>query len=238
MDYDRNVSKFAVELISRLIVYKNEEITLPPEIELLKKVYNYDENPVFGIVAKDKSDTVWIAFRGTDNIIELIEDAMYRQKTFIGDQTQLLNMRRGMNPNAKCHSGFLSIYQRFREEIKEVINNYTNIVISGYSLGGAVATIAGLDIAYNLGKSAVVYTFASPMVGNKEFAEQVDSTVSVYRHINTCDIVHNLPNSVSPNFLCPSHPIMYQHCGIPIVFTDNWFSIANNHYITVYKNNT
>lgn len=228
--FNHQTGKFTVDMIARLIISKQRDsIQLPSDLTLLDKVYNYQENPVFGIITKDKLNTIWIAFRGTDNIVEFIEDAMFWQKE---DQIELVTSK---NISVKCHAGFLKVYKKFREQIINTVQGYQNIVITGYSLGGAIAILLGLDLS--LFKNVVVYTFASPMVGDKAFSELVDKSVRVYRYINSCDVVHNLPSAVSPNFLFPNFPFMYQQCGTPIMFTDNWLSVINNHYISVFTKN-
>lgn len=226
-DYSRDIAKFSADLVARLIIDKDSaSVTLPEGLTLLGKVYNFEEHPIFGIIAKDNHDTVWIAYRGTDNLVELVEDLFYGQFYQTAFTAEF--------PEAKCHIGFLAVYSKFKRDVRTFTANYTNIVISGYSLGGAIATLTGFDLRH---KNVVVNTFASPMVGNKAFAEEVDLHLPLYRHINTCDIIHNLPTSVSPNFIHPENPIFYQHCGEPVTFTDNWLSVTNNHNIAVYLEN-
>lgn len=238
-NFSKPIGKFSSDMIARLIVNKNNNhINLPPELTLLSRVYNFKERPVFGIIAKDVHGTLWIAFRGTDNIIEFIEDALYWQTTksipwthpWTNDEEQ---------QKILVHAGFNLVYNKFKHDIFDTVStdSFSNIIVTGYSLGGAVATLLGLDLKLKFNKSVSVYTFASPMVGNKDFAELVDKTIPVYRYINTCDIVHTLPNSVSPNFINPNKPFMYQHSGTPISFTDNWSSLSMNHYISVYSKN-
>lgn len=89
----------------------------------------------------------------------------------------------------------------------------THIYITGHSLGGALATIAGLDlVASNLGLRESIehkkianpihlYTFASPRVGNNIFAKTYNDLIKkgdikVYRFANTEDLVTNIPFSV------------------------------------------
>ena len=88
----------------------------------------------------------------------------------------------------------------------------------------------------NKGYITVVYNFASPRVGNPDFCDIINTTLPVYRIVNTADIIPTLPPSVSPNFLNNEKPYIYKHCGIGKYFTDNWSSLLNNHLMNVYNN--
>lgn len=104
-----------------------------------------------------------------------------------------------------------AIKEFYESEIAKHKN--THIYITGHSLGGALATIAGLDlVASNLGlkegikKEKIVnpihlYTFASPRVGDNIFADKYnelinDGHIQVHRFANTEDLVTNIPFSV------------------------------------------
>jgi len=47
------------------------------------------------------------------------------------------------------------------------------LLITGHSMGGALATLLGISYQ-NLGKSPLVITFGQPRVGNSAFAKFVD----------------------------------------------------------------
>jgi len=93
------------------------------------------------------------------------------------------------------------------ESVKKTINNVftegkkpENIYIAGHSLGAVLATISSLHISRLLrdiepeGKTKVsLYTFASPRVGNKAFAEECSKSFTTYRIVNTKDIVPEVP---------------------------------------------
>lgn len=69
------------------------------------------------------------------------------------------------------------------------------IYYTGHSLGGAMATIAAAISPEKLpNNTARLYTFGSPRVGNKEFAEVFDKTISTsYRIVWKDDIVPQIP---------------------------------------------
>lgn len=81
--------------------------------------------------------------------------------------------------------------------VEEVFNKYYSpgdeVFVSGHSLGGALATLATLHIGYLKNCQPVMYTFASPRVGNSGFAKYFKHKVSrAFRIANTEDIVPNL----------------------------------------------
>lgn len=78
----------------------------------------------------------------------------------------------GTNKKIRVHTGYITAYKACRDEIANRLkaSGKKKVVITGHSLGGAVATIAALDIKYNNPESSVdVVSFGSPRVGNKHF---------------------------------------------------------------------
>lgn len=74
------------------------------------------------------------------------------------------------------HGGFARTYEELREELLAAVEELqcASLAIVGHSLGAALATLASLEL--RMCHSATVrvpevWTFASPRVGNKEFAE-------------------------------------------------------------------
>lgn len=133
------------------------------------------------------------------------------------------------------HSGFYSIYKSIQISIHSKLKKYESktdvLVITGHSLGGALATLCAYGYAH---KNPFVYTFGSPRVGNPDFSNafnslygiiQGDSSeiANVWRVANDEDLVTELP----PSILTPS--ILYQHVGVPHSFSINLGSYTNNH---------
>ena len=66
--------------------------------------------------------------------------------------------------------------------------------MNGYSLGGALASLAALDITDNLEQVDSVYTFGCPRVGNSNFAAYYNSRVpNTFRVVNNRDTVAHMP---------------------------------------------
>jgi hypothetical protein len=120
----------------------------------------------------------WVIFTGTEFMDEFEMD-------FEGDQTQPTILSK-YQPGMLCHSGFYQIYSSLRDALKAAVGD-DEVIIAGHSLGGALSSIASLDL--NVVKTV---TFASPRVFNPLGANELSLT----RYFNTEDIVPELPPAV------------------------------------------
>lgn len=101
------------------------------------------------------------------------------------------------------HNGFYSAFKAFRPSLEEAMkfvrreHREAQLVVTGHSLGGALATLAGSYLRKK-GIHADIYTFGSPRVGNKAFASWVSnqSNGKTYRVTNKKDPVTSLPPEV------------------------------------------
>lgn len=81
----------------------------------------------------------------------------------------------------KVHGGFLHVYNLnrliVRDQVKAYLDRGWQIIFTGHSLGGAVATLAMLDNAaeFDIPDSRVsLITFGSPRVGDESFMDHVN----------------------------------------------------------------
>jgi triacylglycerol lipase len=239
-EFNFKVARFLADLCVRISSAVNKPFIQPKILKNELLMYDSNKNPIFGVLWSHNR-IAYIAFRGTMEAQEWIQNFTYQQKSFLMgnkmNQKHALFLNNSKNsPN--IHSGFLNVYNNFRnnlvEKIKEI--NPTQVIIGGHSLGGAIATICGLDLKI-LGYNTIVYNFASPRVGDDGFCDLVNkSNLPLYRIVNTCDIAPAFPMSVSPNFDNPENPFIYTHCGNGVYFTENWKSLVNNHIMGVYVN--
>lgn len=240
---------------SSIVIYSLEKAaqdnvkpTYPPELTIVKELYNDLSNPIFGAVFTDKNN-IWIAFRGTLAPQELAQDLQYTQDQLfnkkpakqISPSFLLKNIPTGSIPTGlipKVHEGFVQAYQNMREDMIKAIESIPNsttktIIVTGHSLGAAVSTLAGLDLKQLLYK-VVVYNFASPRIGDNAFITLVNSLLPLYRFVNICDMIPNMPPAVSPNLKDTNNPYFYEHAGTMIPFQVNRLSMLNNHLIPSY----
>lgn len=242
-DWDPDIAKYSAEIVYRIIKagIDNLEIEYPPELNVIKELYNNDEDPVFGSIVQSSDDSpIWICFRGTQTNNEWSQNLKMQQEAYksSSDQTEF-KIGNNSNEPPLIHKGFMEIYNNIRKEILDTLEKTNNdksrvIVVSGHSLGAAISTIVGFELSQKK-YQVVVYNYASPRIGNKVFSDLINnSSFNVFRVVNTEDIVPNLPASVTANFKDVDKPFIYMHCGILKSFTDNWLSKLNNHFITIY----
>ena len=123
----------------------------------------------FIAINNDESEVI-LAFRGSQELQDFITDVKCWLVPFTGGQ-------------GKVFSGFLKAWNSVKDQILlrlgQIITDpskYT-LIITGHSLGGALATIASVDI-FNYFKNKylkvpgqfIMVNFGAPMVGNKDFA--------------------------------------------------------------------
>ncbi|AJY77763.1 lipase [Paenibacillus beijingensis] len=147
----------------------------------------FDGKPAdFGFVLESEQAAV-LAFRGTNSVSDWVSD-------FMADQVDFTFVPGG----GLTHRGFTSLYSGARKQTMELLRKLPSskpLFVTGHSLGGALATLAALDISANTGLSApMVYTFGSPRVGDPVFVRAFNRAIPVsFRIENENDIVPHLP---------------------------------------------
>jgi hypothetical protein len=177
-----------------------------------------------------------ICFKGTSNIKDNYFNFNIYPKSYI-------------SPEIKVHHGFLSKYLSIKDvlmkHVKEIINNNDihKITCNGHSSGGAMASIAIIDIYKILGIKEEdnmileCVTFGSPRVGNREFINKYNECVNKsIRIVNWNDIIQYVP---------PPIPYLYKHLHKPLLLNEcreiknmNIYKyLKNSHGITRYIKN-
>jgi hypothetical protein len=161
------------------------------------------------LVGKSKTNpnVLIIAFRGTDNKCNGIEDARIAK-------TKLTSKSYKSYKDAKVHEGFNNVYRSLRDELRITVQtalkgdkNINTILITGHSLGGALANLCAVDMDhyYNRGDGKKIYpdgykfnlvTFGAPRVGDQKFADYVNKIPKLYRNVRVVydmDLVSQIP---------------------------------------------
>lgn len=235
---------------SSIVIYSLEKAAqnnvkpiYPLDLTIIKELYNDNTNPIFGAVFTDNFNRIWVAFRGTLEPQEWAQDLEYTQVPISNLNTKTQNrlafLRTDLNITPKVHEGFLNAYQNMRNTMLTAIDSIPNsqnkiIIVTGHSLGAAIATLAALDLKQSSYNNVVIYSFASPRIGDGAFISLVNTTLPLYRFVNICDIIPNMPPAVSPNLQDPNNPYIYEHAGTMIPFQVNRLSMINNHLIPAY----
>lgn len=218
----------------------NLVLPLPAPFDQMEIIYGTNpitqQSTMFAVYFYSQQyNTGAIVFSGTAFTSEFIEDFNYSQVPPAG----LHNLNApGLDP--LVHKGFYEIYMSIRNQIFQIINargglgSYTQFIVTGHSLGGALSTLAAIDL-YNPSNADVLihYSFASPRVGNIAFAQIFNSLVTESRRVyNTEDIVPTLPPAVYESYI-------YDQTQNGYGFTLNLGTLDNNHtqaYLEYLKN--
>jgi|GEM_PF-2055559 hypothetical protein len=105
------------------------------------------------------------------------------------------------NTEVDMHSGFLSVVNEFLGSEIDQIKKDVPISMTGHSMGGAVAVLAGMILermGYQIKK---IVTFGQPRVTDRQGADIFRSVLPITRVMHTTDIVPHIP----PRFIGYSH---------------------------------
>lgn len=207
--------------------------TPPKGFDLLKTFQCYDSysDKYRNMVVVYKSNVenmLIVSFSGTKYLSEWVDDADFRQTS-----------PESYNDNSiLVHNGFYSMYKSMRDDFFKLLSENViqgmQIISTGHSLGGCLAALCYVDILKNLSKlnfndsiKIFLYTFASPRVGNIEFANFINANNNnnnsiAYRVINTEDII---PLAILPVI----SDYIYENYNNIIVFTLNLKDNGLNH---------
>lgn len=174
------------------------------------KCDNYD---VQWLIAENENSLV-VAFRGSISMINATTNLKIFQ-TEINNNFWYTGDLRFVNPSQEklrfcstsVHSGFLRSYLAVRKnlisEILEAMNKRNKdcvIFFTGHSLGAALATLCCLEIKCRYQFEVQIYTFGSPRVGSRAFAQLFNDLMpkrNSFRMVFESDIVTTYPSELT-----------------------------------------
>ena len=132
---------------------------------------NDEAKGTFGYIGYSSArNEIVVAFRGSVNIANWVTNLNFFKKPYPGVS------------GAMVHEGFYDAYQAVSPKVISTVNTLlgqhtsASIVITGHSLGAALATIAAIDIKKQVSISAskiTFYSFGSPRTGNQAFTDYI-----------------------------------------------------------------
>ena len=159
---------------------------------------------------------ITIVFRGSKEKEDWLTNFSLRDRPMLGKGM----VHQGFN---EAYRHFLQMTKRGRQDLRkklsissideiETFNKKHNIVITGHSMGGAVATLVGcllLDLGIKK-ENLKIYNFGTPPIGNKKFVDYYKDKINLYRVVNEQDLIPKL-NRIS----------RFYHLGEEILLASN-----------------
>ena len=148
------------------------------------------------------TDLLYLAFRGTeaDNPLDWITDAKFAPASGVF--------------GTSVHSGFREALDEVWDEILPVATAAGKpLVVTGHSLGGALATLAAARLVDAGLQITALHTYGQPRTGLRDFREAFDSKLDgvSYRFINHIDLVTRIPLLIQS----------YRHIGRRVYFDES-----------------
>ncbi|KAF9461458.1 Alpha/Beta hydrolase protein [Collybia nuda] len=141
-----------------------------------------------------------VAFRGSSSNYDFLTDVRGLSTEF--DASGIKGPK-----GVRVHRGFLKAWTSISVEVGETLaslyaagpqySSYS-IVSTGHSLGGALASLAGITLKNQLPNAAVrIYTYGQPRTGNEAYANWVNNAIGLAqlaRSVNANDPVPHVPS--------------------------------------------
>jgi len=178
----------------------------------------------FGYVGYDfVNSRTYVVWRGTDDLAGWIADADFVQTPLTFAPA---------SANANVHEGFLNAFNATASSVASLVSaaqtactTCTTLVVTGHSLGGALATLSAAYIATqsNYGFASVqLLTFGSPRVGDPAFATWFASlNVAVQRMTWHRDLAPRVPWQ---NML----GLHYHHVAVELFYNGTGYRFCDN----------
>ena len=165
---------------------------------MFKKYKKYSVENVEFEIGEYKNSTLVISFKGSSGSEDWKDNFKFNRKSVKLNKLEV--PYKGTDSNIKVHNGFIGQYRLIKSMLNGIVKQQKfckicNVIITGHSLGAALATIAAIDIKYMFPNVPVVCVlFGSPRVGNRAFAKSFNKYVKTcYNIINEEDAITKLP---------------------------------------------
>ena len=192
-------------VIANTSVWLSSGAYCPPSSYLNRTYYGFSEGFIpRNEIADEESDTrgfigvhplqqkIYVVFRGSTSIINWIEDMDAFQVEYHDSRCN----------HCKVHDGFYyaeqSVIADVERDVKKLLDEYPSfqVVVTGHSLGAALASLAALDLQRSGIDGVTLINFGSPRFGNVHLAEFASEKL---RHR------YRVTHSQDPAPHCPFH---------------------------------
>lgn len=158
-----------------------------------------------------KGNQIILAFRGSQQLADWGTNFNFKMRPF------KVAMSGAQVPSGRVHAGFQGAWESIEAKVLLYLRDWCkpgkpyHLWVTGHSLGGALAALAGISLHYQGYTVSGLYTFGQPRVGDWEFARKVNAEIGdrVFRYVNNNDVVPLIP--LTFNILSPTR--LYGHFG-------------------------
>ena len=168
-----------------------------------RRVVRKETTPA-GVCAR-RGDDLFVVFRGTLSTGEKISNYMAGKQDAVFDDLKGGNVHRGF------HRCYASVRPAIRAFLESHATDRSRVVVTGHSLGGALAFLTAMDVATGglPYRKLEVFASATPRVGSARWARHfARQRLAAWRIANRRDVVTKVP----PAWLG------YRHAGTAIEF--------------------
>lgn len=185
----------------------------------LAKIFKYFDNVGFDTQAfiLERGDVVYVVFQGTQSKWDWLMNLILRFK-----KSEVFG---------SYHTGFISVselsFPMIGNHLLSIVKNNPNkkVVLTGHSLGGAMATMYAHILKQKHQEVAIesLVTFGQPRCGNYKFTEYLNSLNLDYkRFVNTGDYIADVP--------FPFFRGLWSHAGMGYVLSDSNMLLESANY--------
>ena len=167
----------------------------------------------FRLEALERSDINWQAAQGFQaSTVSLVLVSFCGTESTADGLSNLRRQPQAVARLGRVHAGFWGQFSALREQLEELLQPRRNlpILITGHSLGGAIAVLAAATWAAER-PLRVVYTFGQPAVAQPAAATTIGTLLAGRHHrlVNDADIVPRVP----PGYRQSGHLLQFDDQG-------------------------
>ena len=147
-------------------------------------------------VVSVKRKQIAVVFRGTTSYTQFIEEILSIKLS------PKMSFEAGGHVQTYFGLGFNHLYPCLKKTLEDLLSRYPDfaVVVTGHSLGGALASLAAASLVHDgitTANNTLLYTYGMPVVGDRKYANVHDTLVPhSFRVVHSKDIVSVLPTCV------------------------------------------
>lgn len=215
MSFDRNTGLTCVWLSSASYCDPGTYYSLSGRFQgyaagfvLTQRIGSYRSNAEGFVGYLPSQSAIYVVFQGTQDIMQWFTNVNAKKITYPACQAEYAHM--GKNP-CQVHEGFyraqMSVNNVVISAVRDLLATFPTyqVIVTGHSLGGALATLQAVSIIQTLNIQARLFTFGAPREFNNQAASSVSSYIAdINRVTHFADPVPHLPPM-------NDHVLVYRH---------------------------